>query len=119
MCGHCSSAVIWRRMGGGRGTLGRSSRSRASMMIKVKNIKCLGGHRLRGTFSEDMADEYDFSAVVGGSGPMVEPLRDHVFFARVFLEDGAPTWPNGFDVAPGWLRREIEVSGALARDAAA
>jgi hypothetical protein len=42
-----------------------------------------------------------------------------VFFARVFLEDGSPTWPNGFDVAPGWLRREIEAAGALARDAAA
>jgi len=26
---------------------------------------------------------------------------------------------NGFDVAPGWLRREIEAAGALARDAAA
>jgi hypothetical protein len=50
---------------------------------------------------------------------MFEPLRDPTFFARVFLEDGAPTWPNGFDVAPGWLCREIEATGALARDAAA
>jgi hypothetical protein len=50
---------------------------------------------------------------------MIEPLRDPAFFARVFLEDGAPTWPNGFDVGPGWLRREIEATGALARDAAA
>jgi Protein of unknown function (DUF2442) len=89
------------------------------MMIKVARIKCLGGHRLRATFSDGMAGEYDFSAIVGGSGPMVEPLRDPAYFARVFLEDGAPTWPNGFDVAPGWLRREIEATGALARDAAA
>jgi len=88
-------------------------------MIKVARIKCLGGHRLRATFSDGMAGEYDFSATVSGSGPMVEPLRDLAFFARVFLEDGAPTWPNGFDVAPGWLRREIEATGALARDAAA
>jgi hypothetical protein len=50
---------------------------------------------------------------------MVEPLRDRAYFARVFLEDGAPTWPNGFDAAPGWLRREIEARGALARDVAA
>jgi hypothetical protein len=88
-------------------------------MIKVAKIKCLGGHRLRATFSDGMAGEYDFSAIASGSGPVVEPLRDPVFFARVFLEDGAPTWPNGFDVAPGWLRREIEAAGALARDAAA
>jgi hypothetical protein len=89
-------------------------------MIKVAKIKCLGGYRIRATFSDGMAGEYDFSAIVANeSGPMVELLRDHVFFARVFLEDGAPTWPNGFDVAPGWLRREIEATGALAREVAA
>ena len=88
------------------------------MMIKVAKIKCLGEHRLRATFSDGMAGEYDFSAMVDQSGP-IEPSRDPAYFARVFLEDGAPTWPNGFDVAPGWLRREIEATGALARDAAA
>ena len=88
-------------------------------MIKVARISPLGGYRLRATFSDGMAGEYDFAAVVGESGPMVEPLRDVAFFARVFLEDGAPTWPNGYDVAPGWLRREIEARGALVRDAAA
>ena len=29
---------------------------------------------------------------------MIAPLRDEAYFARVFLELGAPTWPNGFDV---------------------
>jgi hypothetical protein len=88
-------------------------------MIKVAKIKPLDGHRLRATFSDGMAGEYDFSAIVAKGGPMVEPLRDPAYFERVFLEDGAPTWPNGFDAAPGWLRREIEASGGLARDAAA
>ena len=88
-------------------------------MIKVAKLKCLGGHRLRATFSDGMAGEYDFSAIVAESGPMVEPLRDQDYFARVFLEDGAPTWPNGFDASPVWLRREIESKGALAREAAA
>jgi hypothetical protein len=88
-------------------------------MIKVAKIKCTSGHRLRATFSDGMAGEYDFSAIVAKGGPMVEPLQDPIFFARVFLEGGAPTWPNGFDVAPSWLRREIEATGALARDAAA
>jgi hypothetical protein len=31
---------------------------------------------------------------------MVEPLRDPAYFARVFLEDGAPTWPNGLTLHP-------------------
>jgi hypothetical protein len=54
----------WRR----RGLARRSSRSRASAMIKVTKIKCLGGHRLRATFSDGMAGDYDFSAIVGGYG---------------------------------------------------
>ena len=88
-------------------------------MIKVAKIKCLDGYRVRATFSDGMAGEYDFATIVREGGPMVEPLRDPSYFARVFLEDGAPTWPNGFDAAPGWLRREIESAGTLARDAAA
>jgi Protein of unknown function (DUF2442) len=88
-------------------------------MIKVSKIKYLDGYRLRATFSDGMAGDYDFSAIVRESGPMVEPLRDPAFFSRVFLEDGAPTWPNGYDAAPGWLRLEIEAAGNLARDVAA
>jgi Protein of unknown function (DUF2442) len=88
-------------------------------MMKVAKIKYLDGYRVRATFSDGMAGDYDFATIVREGGPMVEPLRDPSFFARVFLEDGAPTWPNGFDAAPGWLRREIETAGPLARDAAA
>lgn len=88
-------------------------------MMKVAKIRYLDGYRVRATFSDGMAGEYDFAAIVREGGPMVEPLRDLSYFARVFLEDGAPTWPNGFDAAPGWLRREIESAGPLARDAAA
>jgi hypothetical protein len=88
-------------------------------MIEVTKLKYLGGYRLRATFSDGMAGEYDFSALVAKAGPMVEPLRDPAYFARVFLEDGAPTWPNSFDMAPEWLRREIEAAGGLTRDPAA
>jgi hypothetical protein len=88
----------------------------ASTMIKVAKIKPLGGHRVRATFSDGMAGEYDFSALVAESGPMGKPLHDPAYFARMFLEDGAPTWPNGFDIDPEWLRREIHANGALTRD---
>jgi hypothetical protein len=76
-------------------------------MIKVTKLKCLGGCRLYATFSEGTAGEHDFSAPVAKTGPMGEPLRDPAYFARAFLEEGAPTWPNGFDICPDWLRREI------------
>jgi Protein of unknown function (DUF2442) len=88
-------------------------------MMKVAKLKLLGEHRLRATFSDGMAGDYDFGPIVQSGGPMAEPLRDPAYFARVFLEDGAPTWPNGFDAAPGWLRREIEAAGLLTRDVAA
>ena len=46
---------------------------------------------------------------------MVEPLRDPKFFSRVFLEFGAPTWPNGYDIAPWTAKAEVEAAGALQR----
>lgn len=87
-------------------------------MIKVSKIEWLGGYRLRFRFSDDSGGEYDFAALVKEQGPMVEPLRDVDYFKRVFLEFGAPTWPNGFDIAPDW-HREIEATGQLVRHAAA
>ena len=71
------------------------------MLLKASDIKWLGGHRLRVSFSDGSSGEHDFSALVAEPGPMVEPLRDPAYFARVFLEFGAPTWPNGYDMAPG------------------
>jgi hypothetical protein len=87
-------------------------------MIKVARLKFLDGHCLHATFSDGTAGTYDCTALVGETGPMVEPLRDPAYFARGFLEDGAPTWPNGYDMAPEWLRREIESAGGLTSAAA-
>jgi hypothetical protein len=49
------------------------------------------------------------------AGPMLEPLREEAYFPRVFLEFGVPTWPNGFDIAPEWLRREMQAAEELTR----
>jgi hypothetical protein len=49
---------------------------------------------------------------------MIAPLRDPEFFARVTLDYGAPTWPNGYDMCPDWLRMEMEKAGELAGVAA-
>jgi Protein of unknown function (DUF2442) len=83
-------------------------------MIKVTKIKYLGDYRLHATFSNGTAGEHNFAALVAGSGPMGQPLRDPAYFARVFLEDGAPTWPNSFDMCPDWLHREMQATGGLA-----
>ncbi len=82
-------------------------------MIKISKLEWIGGHRLRFCFSDDSVGEYDFAGLVQESGAMIEPLRDIEYFKRVFLEFGAPTWPNGFDIAPEWLRDNIAAAGKL------
>jgi hypothetical protein len=49
---------------------------------------------------------------------MVEPLKAPGYFARAFVEMGAPTWPNGFDLAPINLYMQLRDAGALTRAAA-
>jgi hypothetical protein len=88
------------------------------MLTKVTRLERLGGYRLRVRFNDGSEGVHDFAALVKEPGAMLEPLRDETYFARVFLEFGAPTWPNGFDIAPEWLRREMEAAGELASVAA-
>ncbi len=88
------------------------------MSTKITRLEKLGGFRLRLRFSDGSEGVHDFSAMVNEPGPMIEPLRDAGYFARVFLEFGAPVWPNGFDIAPEWLRREMAAAGELTRVAA-
>jgi hypothetical protein len=88
------------------------------MRTKVARLERLGGFRLRVRFTDGSEGTHDFSALVSEPGPMVEPLRDESYFARVFLELGAPTWPNGFDISLEWLRREMAAAGELTQVAA-
>lgn len=86
-------------------------------MNHVLSLTPLGGFRLRVCFSDGAEGTRDFSALVEEPGPMLDPLRNEEYFARVFLAFGALTWPNGFDMCPDWLRREME-TGELTRVAA-
>jgi hypothetical protein len=88
------------------------------MLTKITRLERIGGFRLRVRFNDGTEGHHDFTAMVRETGPMLVPLRDETYFARVFLEFGAPTWPNGFDIAPEWLRREMEAARELSRVAA-
>ncbi|MEQ1928925.1 MAG: DUF2442 domain-containing protein [Parvularculaceae bacterium] len=70
-------------------------------------------------FSDGSLGEHDFGENIAKGGLMSEPLRDPHYFARVFLEFGAPTWPNGYDMAPEWVRRELDAAGELRKSVAA
>lgn len=88
------------------------------MLNKVVKLEKPGGFRLRFHFNDGSAGERDFTALVKEPGEMHEPLRDPAYFARVVLEYGAPTWPNGFDMCPDWLHMTMEEAGELTRHAA-
>ena len=49
---------------------------------------------------------------------MLEPLQAPDYFARAFVEMGAPTWPNGFDLDPINLYMEMRKAGELTQVAA-
>jgi len=87
-------------------------------MIDVVSVQPLGGFRLRVGFSDRSIGVRDFSSTVARDGEMVRALKDPTFFARVFVELGALTWPNGFDLDPIALHDRMAAAGELHREAA-
>ena len=78
------------------------------MMIDVIGVKKLGDHTLEIEFSDGTIGVRDFADIFQKSGPMAEPLKDAANFQRVFIEDGALTWPNGYDWDPIALHDEMK-----------
>jgi len=60
-----------------------------------------------------MIGERDFSFILRKAGPMLEPLKDSAYFARVFVDDGALTWPNEYDWDPIALHDDMKKAGLL------
>lgn len=83
------------------------------MLTKIIRLEKLGGFRLRLRFSDGTEGVRDFSALIREIGPMLEPLRDEAYFNRVFLEYGALTWPNGFDLDSIALHDRMMAAGEL------
>lgn len=89
------------------------------MLIKVRTAKPVGDFRLIIEFSDDTVGERDFSFVQRKTGPMALPLKNPAYFSRVFVQDGALTWPNGYDWDPIALHDEMRADGLLRRTDAA
>jgi hypothetical protein len=87
-------------------------------LIKVTDVRALDERRLWLRFSNGREGVRDCADILAEGGAMVDPLRDPTMFGRVFLELGAPAWPNGFDLDPIALYREMEAAGALTHAAA-
>jgi hypothetical protein len=87
-------------------------------LIKIIEVKALPGNRLSLVFSDGARGVHDLGWLFERSGPMLEPLRDAKMFDRVFLEHGAVTWPNGFDLSAWSLRQRMAEAGELIAAAA-
>jgi hypothetical protein len=87
-------------------------------MVDVLRLRALDGYRLWLRFTDGSEGVRDLSDVIAEGGVMVEPLKAKEYFDRVFIELGAPTWPNGFDLDPINLYMELRDAGALSRVAA-
>jgi Protein of unknown function (DUF2442) len=70
-------------------------------------------------FPDGTVGTRDFWSILQKSGPIVEPLKDPAYFTRVFIEDGALTWPNGYDWDPIALHDEMKAAGLLRQSHAA
>jgi Protein of unknown function (DUF2442) len=82
------------------------------MLIKVRKAKPLGDYRLVIEFSDDTMGERDFS-LTSETGPILQPLKEPTYFRRLFVENGAITWPNGYDWDPIALHDEMKAAGEL------
>jgi len=77
---------------------------------EVSSLRVTTDFRLALRFRDGLVAELDFrDDVAEDHGPMAEPLRDPAYFAMVRIEDGALTWPNGYDIDPvtlhGWAEQ--------------
>jgi len=85
------------------------------MMIDVIGVRSLGAYKLEIEFSDGTVGVRDFAHLCEKSSQMVQPLKDQSYFACVFIEDGALTWPNGYDWDPIALHDEMKEAGLLRR----
>jgi Protein of unknown function (DUF2442) len=73
------------------------------MKWRVVRAEASGPHSLDVTFKDRTRKQVNLLPLL--EGPVFEPLRDPVFFARAKLDPVAGTvvWPNGADIAPETL----------------
>ncbi|KFC65378.1 hypothetical protein FF80_02842 [Devosia sp. LC5] len=81
--------------------------------LKVTSIRAIVPFKLVVSFSDGSSGTFDAAGMIGERGEGTEPLRERRFFGMVELANGVPTWPNHFDISPGWLREEMEKRGEL------
>jgi hypothetical protein len=80
-------------------------------MWRLTSVKALPGYRLEVAFEDGVRGVVDCSEDLWG--PVFEPLRDPERFAEVTIDEfGAPSWPNGADLAPDAIHDRLVAAHA-------
>lgn len=79
---------------------------------RVRAFSVLPDWRLAVTFNDGTTGTVDLSALVHSpDAGIFSDLKSPDFFARATLEYGALSWPNGADLAPDAMYKEIRRGG--------
>ena len=79
---------------------------------RLRALSVLPDWQLAVTFNDGSSGIVDVSALVQGPDAGVfEALRDPAFFATAYLDCGTVAWPNGADLAPDAMHKEIRRRG--------
>ena len=74
-------------------------------LCDITSATPIGGHRLRVTCSDGASGVFDMTPYL--DQPAFRPLLDPDTFSRVRIVAGAPTWPDGIDIAPERIRSDM------------
>ena len=50
--------------------------------------------------------EFDMLPIISKNTPMTIPLQEKQFFEKVFIELGALSWPNGFEIHADTIEKD-------------
>lgn len=75
---------------------------------RVQAVSALPDFKLAVTFCDGSSGVVDCSSIQNSTDPGIyAPLANPEYFAKVRLELGVVTWPNGADLDPSWLHAEL------------
>ena len=68
-------------------------------LLRIAEVAPLPGHRLRLRLTDGATIERDVGPLL--DGPVFDPIREEPeMFARVKIDGGTVSWPNGADLCP-------------------
>ena len=78
------------------------------MLPIVVDARPAGGYRVWLRFADGLCGEIDLAQELWG--PVFEPLKDPLEFVKLRVDPDLETivWPNGADLSPEWLYRQVK-----------